>query len=80
LEKGGFRGISEAYKIPPDPPLEKGGIVGADPYVGPGPGADTWVRPYRTNRWHRLSSLCPTPAAKKGQASWKNLIIISSCA
>jgi hypothetical protein len=24
--KGGFRGISVSYKIPPTPPLEKGGI------------------------------------------------------
>jgi hypothetical protein len=27
--KGGFRGISGSYKIPPDPPLEKGGIKAA---------------------------------------------------
>jgi hypothetical protein len=26
FEKGGFRGISIGYKIPPSPPLEKGGI------------------------------------------------------
>jgi hypothetical protein len=25
FEKGGFRGISASYKIPPTPPLEKGG-------------------------------------------------------
>jgi hypothetical protein len=29
FEKGGFRGISNSYKIPPTPPLEKGGIKGA---------------------------------------------------
>jgi hypothetical protein len=27
--KGGFRGISGSYKIPPHPPLEKGGIKAA---------------------------------------------------
>jgi hypothetical protein len=26
FEKGGFRGISSGYQIPPNPPLEKGGI------------------------------------------------------
>jgi hypothetical protein len=26
FEKGGFRGISGAYKIPPTPPFSKGGI------------------------------------------------------
>jgi hypothetical protein len=26
FEKGGFRGISSAYKIPPNPPFSKGGI------------------------------------------------------
>jgi hypothetical protein len=26
FEKGGFRGISGAYKIPPNPPFSKGGI------------------------------------------------------
>jgi hypothetical protein len=26
FEKGGFRGISKAYKIPPTPPFTKGGI------------------------------------------------------
>jgi hypothetical protein len=25
--KGGFRGISVSYKIPPNSPLEKGGII-----------------------------------------------------
>jgi hypothetical protein len=29
FEKGGFRGISNSYKLPPNPPLEKGGIKGA---------------------------------------------------
>jgi hypothetical protein len=29
FEKGGFRGISDSYIIPPHPPLEKGGIKGA---------------------------------------------------
>jgi len=45
FEKGGFRGISNGYKIPPNPPLRKGG---EDQLFQGHVNCETlyWVRPY----------------------------------